>query len=37
MLLTLLSDTHGLHRELSAAVGSGDLVIHAGDITGNGL
>ena len=33
MLLTLLSDTHGLHRELSAAVGSGDLIIHAGDIT----
>ena len=33
MLLTLLSDTHGLHRELSQAVGSGDLIIHAGDIT----
>lgn len=33
MLLTLLSDKHGLHRELSQAVGSGDLIIHAGDIT----
>ena len=33
MHLTLLSDTHGLHRELSSAVGSGDLIIHAGDIT----
>ena len=31
--LTLLSDTHGLHRELTKSVGSGDLIIHAGDVT----
>ena len=33
MRIVLISDTHGLHREL--AVPAGDLLIHAGDITTN--
>lgn len=34
MKLTAISDTHGLHRDL--ALGSGDVLIHAGDCTRSG-
>ena len=36
MKITLLSDTHGMHHRLTDHLGSGDLIVHAGDLTDYG-
>lgn len=34
--LIALSDTHGLHRKMSHPVPDGDILVHSGDLCGNG-
>jgi len=37
MKITIISDTHGLHRHLNLESYSGDILIHAGDVLNNGF
>jgi Icc-related predicted phosphoesterase len=36
MKIICISDTHGLHRELTPLLPHGDILVHAGDFMGNG-
>ncbi len=36
MRIVCISDTHGLHRRMAHPIPEGDLLLHAGDLTGGG-
>jgi predicted phosphodiesterase len=36
MRITFISDTHNKHNQVTSSLPGGDLIIHAGDSTGEG-